>query len=84
MKRPTIRLSPMEQRLFDMLSKRSRPIDTIQLAEAYYRGDGPETARLVIAGALRTLERKTKRSNVRVVRGPRRGPHPMEVWIEAR
>lgn len=78
-------LSPGEQKLLAILDKQREPIATTELVPLFYAGeDEPEHAQKVISGLARSLEYKTRREPVKVKRSRRRGPHPVEVWLERR
>lgn len=77
-----VRYAPLERALFALL--KDEPQTTIALAMRHYRKNAPFNARLVIGGRLRSLQRKMKenREPVRVALSKRRGPHPIEAWLE--
>jgi len=82
-----VHLSPSEERLLAILShpRRTRPISTYELAERMYDNKPPEHARLFVGQLVRSLVKKTSiKSNglPRVMRSGRKGPFPMEVWVE--
>ena len=74
--------SPSEEKIIDLLKKHNK-LTTAQIADKFYKKDRPEYARVIISGVVRSLVKKTARSkDFRVKSSHRRGPHPMEVWIE--
>ncbi len=78
-------LSPAEERVLSILLKRKRPITTKDLIPLYYAGrEVPQHARHSIVGTVTSLAEKTARGEERfkVIRTQRRGPKPIEVWVE--
>jgi hypothetical protein len=74
-------MSPSEARFMKLLGK--RPKTTTELIVKFYdHKPPPEHAQVIISGLARSLERKTANQRVRVRRSERRGPHPIEVWLE--
>lgn len=80
----SIQLSQSESRMLALIPGRGRRVTTEWLARRYYGFDPPYHARTIVAGILRSLERKTKlmRAKRRVKRSGRAGPHPIEVWLQ--
>lgn len=77
-----VHLSPTEERIIEII-KRTGPTNSVELAKRYYGRDAPEHAVQYIANSIRKLEAKTMGTRgLRVKRGKRTGPHPMEVWLE--
>jgi RecA-family ATPase len=77
--------SPSEVRVIEILKKTpGAKLTTAQLADRFYkRTDRPEYARVIIAGVVRSLVKKTGRSkDFKIKSSQRSGPHPIEVWIE--
>jgi hypothetical protein len=78
--------SPSESRVIDILKKTpGTKLTTAQLADRFYpkKADRPEYARVIIAGIVRSLVKKTSRTKeFKIKSSTRSGPHPIEVWIE--
>jgi hypothetical protein len=77
--------SPSESRVIEILKKSpGTKLTTAQLADRFYkRADRPEYARVIIAGIVRSLVKKTGRcKEFKIKSSQRSGPHPIEVWIE--
>lgn len=77
--------SPSEARVISILkATQGSRLTTAQLADRFYKkADRPEHARVIIAGIVRSLVKKTARArDFKVRRSNRAGPHPIEVWIE--
>jgi hypothetical protein len=82
-----IKLSPAEQRLLDIIPTDGSRVSTKDLLPRFYDGqDMPAYGQVVIGNHLRSLTAKVKRTRKlpRVRKSKRRGPHPIEVWIENR
>lgn len=78
-----VRYSEGEKRLFALLGK--EPLTSTIIAKKYYgRGEVPYHSRKIIIGLISSLQRKTKvnRETVRVAKSERKGPYPIEVWLE--
>ena len=82
----TIRYSPMEQRLFQLLPTNGRTMKTSELAQKFYGTTKlPFGGQNVVTGCLRSLAAKVKhnREPFLIMRSARTGPTPTEVWIES-
>ena len=81
---PKVRYSPGEQRLFALLNQ--KPIPSTVLAGKYYRGDVgvPYHSRKIVIGLADSLRKKViiNREPFRVIKSNRKGPHPIEIWLE--
>lgn len=78
-------LSPGEMRLLRLLPTNGKKVTTDKLVERFYRDkEMPEYGRLVIGGLIRSLVKKTQMASLKVRKTDRRGPRPIEVWIEQR
>lgn len=82
-----LRYSPRERRFFALLPKDGKAINTKKLIERYYKDDelpGHPHANIIdMAGSLIEKIEKNKEP-FRVKRTDRRGPHPIEFWVERR
>jgi len=78
-----MKLSPNEQRIFDMVPNGGKKITTAALAKKFYDGVVPYNGQVIVSGIARALEKKTVGHPVRVKRSKRTGPHPINVWKEA-
>lgn len=79
-----IRYSPSERRAFAALRGRRR-INTKDIARSVYNGRRePRHAVTTTVGTLKSLQLKVKlnKETFRIMRSKRRGPHPVEFWIE--
>ena len=78
-----VHLSPSEQKILKFIPENGETT-TKKMAARYYRADGevPHNGQIVISNIVRSLEKKTARTSVRVKRGGRKGPHAMTVWLE--
>ena len=84
--------SKKELALFRLIPKDGKHIDTDKLLSGLYGGKKgepyqyPYNGRTAMTGAMRSLIDKVKRNNepFRVMKSERRGPHPMEFWIEGK
>jgi hypothetical protein len=79
-------LSPSEQRMLDILRRQRGPIKTTELVPLFFKGrDQPGYAQHIVMGVVRRLCELTKGNReVRVKRTARRGPRPVEVWVEGK
>lgn len=79
--------SPFEQRLFQIIPKDGRRIDTKRLAAHYYArlGPPPYNGQKSVVDALSSLMTKVSinKEPFKVCKSERRGPRPLEVWLEA-
>jgi hypothetical protein len=80
------RYSEKEKQMFEFLSK--KPIDSATLVQAFYakhRGNKPVNAAVALNGTMRSLMNKVEmnKEKFRIHKSDRRGPHPVEYWIEA-
>jgi hypothetical protein len=76
------RYSPLERKVFSSLG--GRPRSTLILVERL-RDKGVEFhSRITVVAALRSLQERTAKYGepFRVKSTPRRGPHPVEFWLE--
>lgn len=82
--RSKLRLSRSEQAILDLLPLSGRRLTTEDITAKHYGRAAPYHGRIVVAGVVRSLERKTSKMNLggRVRRSKRAGPHPIEVWWE--
>lgn len=82
----TMRFSPSEERILSLLPQGGERITTEALARLYYGRAIPFNGRIIVAGLVRNLERKTTlmKDPTRVRRTRRAGPHPIQVWLERR
>jgi hypothetical protein len=81
------RYSRKELRVFKLMPNGGKRIDTCDLLAKYYEGaQAPLNGQVSINGAMRSLMEKVKRNNepFTICKSERRGPHPMEYWIEAK
>jgi hypothetical protein len=78
-----IHLSPSEQKVLKCIPATGETT-TKKMAARYYRADGevPHNGQIVISNIVRSLEKKTARTTIKVKRGGRKGPHAMTVWLE--
>jgi len=77
-----MKLSPNEQRIFDLVPSGGKKITTSDLAKKFYDNDIPFNGQVIVSGIARALEKKTKGHDVRMKRSKRSGPHPISVWKE--
>lgn len=77
-------LSSREEQLYALLS--SRPLSSADLIKQYYGPKPPANARTIVVGRLRGIAEKLDRARdpVRLRKSPRKGPHPIEFWVEKR
>ena len=76
--------SSFERKVFSAL-KLNKGKSTIDIAEEIYNGgDRPFNARQSVLGALKNLSKKVKanREPFVVKQSERKGPHPINFWIE--
>ncbi len=78
------RYSPKDSELFRLIPKGNKRIDSTALADRYYNGKVPFNGRQCVMAGVRTLRAKIRyyREPFRLMISPRRGPWPVEVWIE--
>ncbi len=77
--------SSSEERIFALLPLNGKSIDTSELTRRFYRGKRiPMNGRVIVTGTLRKLIEKARANKepFKIVRTPRAGPRPIEVWIE--
>ena len=80
------RYSPKDSELFRLIPKGdSKRIDSTTLVDRYYEGKIPFNGRQCVMAGVRTLGAKIRyyREPFRLVISPRRGPWPVEIWIES-
>lgn len=80
-----LKYSAMEQGLLALLrNSESKRIDTDTLAQQYYKRRPPRNARQSVLATMRNLADKVRRNKepFLVKRTARRGPHPVEFWLE--
>lgn len=81
-----VRYSDKEKAVFALLRRHgNRPVDTIKLLHSYYDGRPvPFNGQVALNGTIRSLVTKVERNKepFRIRKSERRGPHPMEYWIE--
>ena len=77
-------LTGLERELLALL--RRRPRSTAELAALYWPRQPPFNGANILRGRLTGIERKlAARGEKRaVMKSPRRGPHPINYWIEKR
>jgi hypothetical protein len=71
--------------LLDLIPRDGQKITTEELTKKRYAGETvPFNARMIVLGALTNLIRKVdyNREDFRIVKGIRKGPAPIEVWVE--
>ena len=80
-----IKYSPTEDAVLSIL-KDGNVISSADLAARHYGRKAPLNARNTIVGIVRSLTKKSKmnREPFTIKRFTRRGPHPIEFWIEER
>jgi hypothetical protein len=80
-----VNYSPSEKRLLDLIPRDGKRITTEELTKKRYAGESvPFNARMIVLGALTNLIRKVEynREDFKIVKGIRKGPAPIEVWVE--
>ena len=84
-KKSVIRYSEAEQAILDLLPRNGRTT-TDQLVTRRYSSSPPFNARGIINATLNNLIRKVdfNRETFKIVKGARKGPKSMEVWLENR
>ena len=78
------RLSPSEKAILTLIPKTGVRVSTKVLTARHYGRHPPFHARIVVAGVVRALVKKSKMISLggRVRSTKRSGPHPIEVWWE--
>ena len=87
MPRKPIAYSPAEERLLKCIPSNGKRITTDQLTTLQYlHRQKPFNAESIVRATLRTLMSKVdyNQERYRIVKGPRRGPHPSQIWTEKR
>lgn len=83
-----VRYSKSERRAFTVLSRNGKPLSTVDLMERMYSKGlrRPYHARQVVLGVLTSLGKKAHLNGepFSVQRSRRKGPHPVEFWLERR
>jgi hypothetical protein len=79
-----VKYSPLEEEIFNLLPRSGKRLDTNQLANKVYGGDVPINGRLIVTGTLRKLIKKSlhNKEAFKIKTSERRGPYPLEVWLE--
>lgn len=80
-----VRYSKTERLVFEALPADGRKITTVALTDKIYgRRQRPFNARQNVLSILNTLVRKVKANKepFKLKRSERRGPHPIEFWVE--
>jgi len=79
-----VRYSPSEQQLLNLLPKDGTRITTSDLVNKRYGKNVPLNGQKIVMSAMRSLIDKVviKREPFRVRRSTRRGPKPIEFWID--
>ena len=84
-RRKTIKFSPLESELIELIPHKPERIDTNALIKRYYPKDPPLNARAIVVDRLRGIAEKAERGNMdwRLRKSKRAGPHPQQFWIES-
>lgn len=77
----SIRLSPSEERIFTFITQKVK-LTTKELTRLYYNSRVPINGQNIVNGLTKRLEIKTRRQRPRIRREKRKGPKPIEVWLE--
>lgn len=81
-----VHLTPSERKVLKILSDVGRPINTYSIVYEMYGGDPPEHARIWVGQLIRSLVKKAprlKKNDMPVVcYSGRKGPRPMQAWVE--
>lgn len=81
------RYSPKDKALFALIPKGGKKrIDSTSLVDKYYKGSAPLNGRQCVMAGVRTLKRKIDffKEPFCLKLSPRRGPWPVEIWLEPR
>jgi hypothetical protein len=79
--------SPMERKLFEILKNGGDDLNTITIAERFYRGrDKPFHGRKIVYSALTSLKGKVEanKESFRIQTSQRAGGEPLRYWVEQR
>ncbi len=80
----TVRYSPGERKLFSLLT--DKPMSSEALSEKFYRGhkEVPFHGRKIVIGLVTSIQKKVNanKEKFQIMKSDRKGPHPIEVWIE--
>jgi hypothetical protein len=76
-----------QREVFKLLPQNGRRIDTISLADQFFRRSKyrkPIHRRISVLGLVNSLSEKVRRNKepFRIRKTKRRGPHPVHVWVE--
>lgn len=79
-----MKYSDREKSILALLPKGGKRINTVELMKKKYGKNVPFHGRIIIIGTLRSLMRKVvyNKEPFRIKKSERRGPHPIEFWIE--
>lgn len=78
--------SPSERKAFSVLPKNGDAIDTVTIMKKIYRKeeDPPYNSRQTVLGVMVRLQNKVKANKepFRIARSDRKGPYPIQFWLE--
>jgi hypothetical protein len=73
----SIRLSPNEKKLLELVPKNGRKVTTADLVAKFYGRRVPINGRIIVMNLIRSIKKK---AIVKLSTSERAGPHPIEVW----
>lgn len=83
-KRKIVRYTERENKLLKLLKAQRRPLTTIEISRMFYGREAPFNSRQSMLQVLRQLNLKLKenREKVRIASSERKGPYPIDFWLE--
>ena len=83
-KHKIVQYTKRENKLLDLLKAQRRPLSTIEISRMFYGRQAPFNSRQSMLQVLRQLNLKMKenKESVRIVSSERRGPYPINFWLE--
>jgi len=79
--------SENDKALFDVIPKgETVKLDSKTIVKRFYHGRVPLNGQVCVMAGIRTLRRKIKHYHepFQLMISERRGPHPVEIWMEAK